>query len=57
MTEINLSEKGDETSGLIFDGDTSKCQDGSLTFDKFRGFFNENNLPNKKAKIICPLVN
>jgi hypothetical protein len=52
-----FSEKGDETGGLIFDGDTSKGQGGSLTFDKFRGFFNENNLPNKKAKIICSLVN
>jgi hypothetical protein len=54
---IFFSEKGDETGGLIFDGDTSKGQGGSLTFDNFRGFFNENNLPNKKAKIICPLVN
>ncbi|HEV7643092.1 MAG TPA: hypothetical protein VGO50_04050 [Pyrinomonadaceae bacterium] len=34
---IFFSEKGDEIGGLIFDGNTGKGQNGSLTFDKFRG--------------------
>lgn len=34
---IFFNERGDESGGLIFSGDTGKGQIGSLTFDKFRG--------------------
>ena len=34
---IFFNEKGDESGGLVFDGNTGKGQGGSLTFDKFRG--------------------
>jgi hypothetical protein len=34
---IFFNERGDESGGLIFGGDTGKGQFGSLTFDKFRG--------------------
>jgi len=47
---IFFSEKGDEISGLIFDGDTSKGQGGSLTFDKFRGFLMKTIFQTKKQK-------
>jgi len=34
---IFFSERGDEIGGLVYDGDTGKGQEGSLTFDRFRG--------------------
>lgn len=34
---IFFNQRGDETGGLVFGGDTGQGQFGSLTFDKFRG--------------------